>query len=88
MKEMLNDIVDESFKSATERQRTEGFIKLERGFATIPLPGIDVPFHSRYLWARVMPFRACMFLSLASLTLFVLKNQSCRFVEENQCCAN
>ncbi|KAG6893584.1 hypothetical protein C0992_009428 [Termitomyces sp. T32_za158] len=32
--------------------------QLERGFATIPLPGIDVPFHSRYLWAGVMPFRA------------------------------
>ncbi|RPD53958.1 hypothetical protein L227DRAFT_464040, partial [Lentinus tigrinus ALCF2SS1-6] len=33
-------------------------ITVERGFATIPLPGIDVPFHSRYLWAGVMPFRA------------------------------
>ena len=27
-------------------------------FRSIPLPGIDVPFHSRYLWAGVMPFRA------------------------------
>ncbi|KAF8206176.1 fatty acid synthase [Mycena galopus ATCC 62051] len=33
-------------KSATEQQVAEGYIKLERGFATIPLPGIDVPFHS------------------------------------------
>ncbi|KAJ7769033.1 fatty acid synthase, partial [Mycena olivaceomarginata] len=40
------------------KQKAEGHIKLERGFATIPLPGIDVPFHSRYLWAGVMPFRA------------------------------
>lgn len=24
--------------------------------ATIPLPGIDVPFHSKYLWSGVQPF--------------------------------
>jgi fatty acid synthase subunit beta len=56
---MLGDIVMECFERAKEQQRAEGYIKLERGFATIPLPGIDVPFHSRYLWAGVMPFRAC-----------------------------
>ena len=27
------------------------------GFVTIPLPCTDVPFHSRYLWAGVMPFQ-------------------------------
>ena len=58
---MLGDIVAESFERAKELQKTEGYIKLERGFATIPLPVIDVPFHSRYLWAGVMPFRACMY---------------------------
>ncbi|KAG8968299.1 3-oxoacyl-[acyl-carrier-protein] synthase [Tulasnella sp. 419] len=58
VKEMLGDIVDESFKTAQAKQKAEGYIVLERGFATIPLPGIDVPFHSRYLWAGVMPFRA------------------------------
>ena len=56
---MLGDIVKECFARAQEQQKAEGYIKLERGFATIPLPGIDVPFHSRYLWAGVMPFRAC-----------------------------
>ena len=56
---MLADIVTESFEQARATQVAEGYIKLERGFATIPLPGIDVPFHSRYLWAGVMPFRAC-----------------------------
>lgn len=59
VKEMLGEIIDECHKSSLEKQKTEGYIKLERGFATIPLPGIDVPFHSRYLWAGVMPFRAC-----------------------------
>ncbi|KAF9532470.1 fatty acid synthase [Crepidotus variabilis] len=58
VKEMLGDIVKSCFQKAQDQQKSEGYIKLERGFATIPLPGIDVPFHSRYLWAGVMPFRA------------------------------
>jgi len=62
VKEMLGEIVDESAKKARDQQQAEGYIKLVQGFATIPLPGIDVPFHSRYLWAGVMPFRACKFL--------------------------
>jgi fatty acid synthase subunit alpha, fungi type len=59
VKEMLGDIVKSCYERAKDQQKTEGHLKLERGFATIPLPGIDVPFHSRYLWAGVMPFRAC-----------------------------
>ncbi|BGP33270.1 fatty acid synthase alpha subunit Lsd1 [Rhodotorula toruloides] len=57
VKEHLCEIVDECFQKARDLQAKTGFITLERGFATIPLPGIDVPFHSRYLWAGVMPFR-------------------------------
>ena len=56
---MLGEIIDSCYAKARQLQETEGYIKLERGFATIPLPGIDVPFHSRYLWAGVMPFRTC-----------------------------
>jgi fatty acid synthase subunit alpha len=56
---MLHEIIVSSFEQANEQKKREGHIVLERGFATIPLPGIDVPFHSRYLWAGVMPFRAC-----------------------------
>jgi len=59
VKEMLADIITSCFDKAKELKAAEGHIVLERGFATIPLPGIDVPFHSRYLWAGVMPFRAC-----------------------------
>ena len=62
VKEMLDNIIKESFKKAQELKAKEGHIKLERGFATIPLPGINVPFHSRYLWAGVMPFRACKYM--------------------------
>lgn len=43
-------------KFAAIRQRGDP-IKLERGKATIPLPGIDVPFHSRYLSSGVPAFR-------------------------------
>ncbi|KAF9504306.1 hypothetical protein BS47DRAFT_1308362 [Hydnum rufescens UP504] len=60
VKEMLQEIVDNCIKAARQKQEADnGYIVLEHGFATIPLPGIDVPFHSRYLWAGVMPFRAC-----------------------------
>lgn len=33
----------------TQREANNGRVALTRGFATIPLPGIDVPFHSRFL---------------------------------------
>ncbi|TFK78162.1 hypothetical protein K466DRAFT_607256, partial [Polyporus arcularius HHB13444] len=58
VKEMLGEIVNSCYQKAKEIYDKEGYITLERGFATIPLPGIDVPFHSCYLWAGVMPFRA------------------------------
>ena len=58
VKAHLDEIIDECFGQAKSKADSEGgFLTLERGFATIPLPGIDVPFHSRYLWAGVMPFR-------------------------------
>lgn len=57
VKGKLDEIIDEVWKESKALQEKEGYIKVERGFATIPLPGIDVPFHSRYLWAGVMPFR-------------------------------
>ncbi|GAA5965375.1 hypothetical protein JCM8115_002011 [Rhodotorula mucilaginosa] len=57
VKEHLCEIVDECVQKARDLQAKTGFVTLERGFATIPLPGIDVPFHSRYLWAGGTPFR-------------------------------
>ena len=75
VKEMLAEIVENCYKRAEEQRKAEGHIKLERGFATIPLPGIDVPFHSRYLWAGVMPFRACE-CSTESSSIFSNKSHS------------
>ena len=62
--EILDAILKESFKKVQELKAREGYINLERGFAMIPLPDIDVPFHSRYLWAGVMPFRACKYMPI------------------------
>ncbi|KAG2114723.1 acyl transferase domain-containing protein [Suillus discolor] len=60
VKEMLGNTVMKCFKRAKEKQQAEGYIKLERGFAIIYLPSIDVFFHSPYLWNGTMPFRACL----------------------------
>ncbi|KAH8924677.1 hypothetical protein BT69DRAFT_1308121 [Atractiella rhizophila] len=58
VKEKLGEIIDGCFEAAKElKVKQGGYLTLERGIATIPLPGIDVPFHSRYLWAGVLPFR-------------------------------
>lgn len=68
---MLGEIIKSSYEKALEQQKTQGYITLERGFATIPLPGIDVPFHSRYLWAGVMPFRACKCITLVATLILI-----------------
>ena len=52
--EHLDEITAEvSAKSVAKPQP----IDLERGFATIPLKGISVPFHSSYLMSGVKPFK-------------------------------
>lgn len=66
---MLGEIIKSCHEKSVEQQKTYGYINLERGFATIPLPGIDVPFHSRYLWAGVMPFRACEYTLVSVVSL-------------------
>ncbi|KDN47732.1 hypothetical protein K437DRAFT_273590 [Tilletiaria anomala UBC 951] len=57
VKEKLEMIVTEIYSNAQEEAK-KGPIQLQRGFATIPLPGIDVPFHSQYLTGGVAPFRS------------------------------
>lgn len=49
---LISSIIDKS--PAASSIKLAG---LERGVATIPLPGIDVPFHSSYLKAGVSSFR-------------------------------
>lgn len=54
----LEAIVTECLKRVKDKKdANKGLVELERGIATIPLSGIDVPFHSRFLLSGVGPFR-------------------------------
>lgn len=44
-------------------------IELERGLATIPLKGIDVPFHSTFLRSGVKPFRSFLLKKINRTTI-------------------
>ncbi|KAJ3326414.1 3-oxoacyl-[acyl-carrier-protein] synthase [Blyttiomyces sp. JEL0837] len=57
IEETLDGIVDEALVAVREKKKTAGIITPERGIATIPLAGIDVPFHSSFLLNGVTPFR-------------------------------
>ncbi|EON97445.1 putative fatty acid synthase beta subunit dehydratase protein [Phaeoacremonium minimum UCRPA7] len=44
-------------------------VDLQRGFATIPLRGIDVPFHSTFLRSGVKPFRSFLLKKINKTTI-------------------
>ncbi len=44
-------------------------VDLQRGFATIPLKGIDVPFHSTFLRSGVKPFRSFLLKKINKTTI-------------------
>lgn len=69
LKEKLAEIIDGCYDMAKEKEAADGGVTLERGFATIPLPGIDVPFHSRYLWPGVLSFRNYLIKKIDPLQL-------------------
>jgi fatty acid synthase subunit beta len=54
VREHLRSIIRECAAQTLTKARP---IDLQRGFATIPLRGIDVPFHSTFLRSGVKPFR-------------------------------
>eukprot|EP00126_Sphaerothecum_destruens_P001837 Sdes_comp15268_c0_seq1m4111 len=57
VQEQLRKIVDHVLQTVCAQYELNGKIILSKGIATIPLPGIDVPFHSRFLLSGVAPFR-------------------------------
>ncbi|KAF9017458.1 hypothetical protein BDZ89DRAFT_1213716 [Hymenopellis radicata] len=73
VKETLGEIVQSSYEKPDTQQKAQGYIRLERGFATIPLAAIDVPFHSRYLWAGVIPFRIFYFILCQTIPNRIVK---------------
>ncbi|KAL1917786.1 uncharacterized protein VTP21DRAFT_3620 [Calcarisporiella thermophila] len=58
VRQQLSTIVENALEKANSKKDKDGFVTLERGFATIPLRGIDVPFHSSFLLRGVAPFRS------------------------------
>ncbi|KAL8729147.1 MAG: hypothetical protein Q9181_005099 [Wetmoreana brouardii] len=66
MKAHLVEIIRESAKKTTAKAQP---IDLERGLATIPLKGIDVPFHSKFLRSGVKPFRSFLLKKINRTTI-------------------
>ncbi|PSS00700.1 malonyltransferase-like protein [Coniella lustricola] len=74
MKEMSIDEVKKHLlqiiqQAASETQKKPEPLELERGFATIPLKGIDVPFHSTFLRSGVKPFRSFLLKKINKTTI-------------------
>jgi fatty acid synthase subunit beta len=66
LKAHLVKIIHECVKQTESKPRP---IVLERGFATIPLKGIDVPFHSTFLRSGVKPFRSFLLKKINKTTI-------------------
>ncbi|KKA21080.1 Fatty acid synthase beta subunit, partial [Rasamsonia emersonii CBS 393.64] len=66
VKAHLVQIIHECVKQTEAKPQP---ITLERGFATIPLRGIDVPFHSTFLRSGVKPFRSFLLKKINKTTI-------------------
>ncbi|CAK7225026.1 beta subunit of fatty acid synthetase [Sporothrix curviconia] len=66
VREHLNEII-RGCAQETEKKPTP--LELQRGFATIPLRGIDVPFHSTFLRSGVKPFRSFLLKKINKTTI-------------------
>lgn len=62
LKEIIKGCAESTLKKPTP-------LELERGFATIPLKGIDVPFHSTFLRSGVKPFRSFLMKKINKTTI-------------------
>lgn len=66
VKAHLVEIIKESAKQTEAKPEP---LDLQRGFATIPLKGIDVPFHSTFLRSGVKPFRSFLLKKINKTTI-------------------
>ncbi|KAI8915921.1 hypothetical protein EDD86DRAFT_221808, partial [Gorgonomyces haynaldii] len=57
VQEMLQELIQEMQQTTQKRLEEQKFLVPERGLATIPLQGIDVPFHSSFLSNGITTFR-------------------------------
>ncbi|KAH9971264.1 hypothetical protein BGW80DRAFT_1113806, partial [Lactifluus volemus] len=65
VKHMLKDIVNNCYDHASKSKRPKVILCMN-AVSSPSLAGIDVPFHSRYLWSGVMPFRAYLLKKVLS----------------------
>lgn len=66
VKAHLVEIITECAKQTEAKPKP---LDLQRGFATIPLKGIDVPFHSTFLRSGVKPFRSFLLKKIRKETI-------------------
>ena len=66
VREHLLQIIRECVRQTDARPRP---LELQRGYATIPLRGIDVPFHSTFLRSGVKPFRSFLLKKINRTTI-------------------
>lgn len=66
VKAHLVEIIQECSKQTEAKPKP---LELQRGFATIPLKGIDVPFHSTFLRSGVKPFRSFLLKKINKTTI-------------------
>ncbi|KAI4152760.1 MAG: hypothetical protein LQ340_002720 [Diploschistes diacapsis] len=66
VKAHLVEIIRECVKQTEAKPKP---LDLQRGFATIPLKGIDVPFHSTFLRSGVKPFRSFLLKKINRTTI-------------------
>ncbi|KAI4087474.1 MAG: hypothetical protein LQ344_006763 [Seirophora lacunosa] len=69
MEDMKAHLVEIIRASAAKTTAKPPPIELERGLATIPLKGIDVPFHSTFLRSGVKPFRSFLLKKINRTTI-------------------
>ena len=69
--------LEKVMQTKAELEAAKKPFELTRGEATIPLPGIDVPFHSRFLLSGVAPFRSYLthHMSPANIDVSLLINK-------------
>ena len=66
VKEKLVEIIQGCAEKTEQKPKP---LDLQRGFATIPLRGIDVPFHSTFLRSGVKPFRSFLLKKINKTTI-------------------
>jgi len=66
VKEQLREIIQGCMQQTEAKPKP---LELQRGYATIPLRGIDVPFHSTFLRSGVKPFRSFLLKKINKTTI-------------------